>query len=262
MSIRILLACCLAFAAAPTYGQDIITRSDGVKLQASILDMKPGLIRFKLFGQPDTAVYQISTQDVETVHMADGTTKNFTAPADAGKKNRPFNYYTNSGRNILWYYPLDLIYANFTLAYERILPSGKTGIKIPLSIGLSPGNADVYSTSFRDHNRYGAGLEINFYPFGQGRLQYYLGPAFNFRSYKAFYATTSQFIPEAHNATMYSLALKNGIHFQASRSFILSLDAGLGVRFIRQPEIAVNYNDYEGRTRAYLPGNLHLGYRF
>lgn len=263
MPIRFLWACCLAFAAAPTYGQDIITRSDGVKLQASILDMKPGLIRFKLFGQPDTAVYQISTQDVETVHMADGTTRNFTPPADAGKKARPFNYYTHTSRSILWYYPLDLIYTNFTLAYEWILPSGKMGFKVPLLIGLSPGNSqDNYYTSFRRNTRFGAGLELNFYPYGQGRLQYYFGPAFHVRTYNIYYTTASQPYEQTYQATMGAVAMKNGLYFHASRSFILSLDVGLGVRILQQPKSYDDYNFPGDRTRVYVPGNLHLGYSF
>jgi hypothetical protein len=248
---------CLVLALAPAYGQDIITRSDGVVIKARVLEMSPSLIRFKLFQQPDTGVYQISTQDVQVVRLADGSTKSFTPAAAAA----PFNYYTGSGRNLLWFYPIDLLFSNFTLAYERVLNSGKVGFKIPLTIGLSSANPqNNYYNSFRENSLFGTGLEVNIYPFGQGRFQFFLGPAFAFRSYQSYYYSYAgpQPAQQRRNGEMYALALKTGIYYQFTNRFIISGDTGLGFRFLREPDLPDNY--YE--NRAYIPGNLHLGFRF
>jgi hypothetical protein len=259
MAKKLFLLFFLVLAVFHTYGQDIITRSDGVTIQARAVEIKSSLINFKLFQQADSGVYQISTQDVQSVRLADGTTRSFPAPATAA----PFNYYTNSGRNILWYYPVDLFYSNFTLAYERVLPSGKVSLKVPLTIGLSGSNdPDSYYTGFRENIRLGAGLEVNFYPFGQGRFQYYLGPALACRSYRTYYYTAAQPTPQRQNAQMLSFALKNGLYYQFTKFFIISVDAGLGWRFFRKPDRPDNYYDPNDRNHAYLAGSLHLGFRF
>ena len=250
---------CLVLAIAPAYGQDLITRSDGVVIKARVLEMKPGLIRFKLFQQPDTGLYQISTRDVPSVRLADGSTKSFAPLPSAA----PFNYYTDSGRNILWFYPLDLFSSNFTLAYERVLASGKAGIKIPLSIGFSGGaSPNNYYNSFRENSLFGTGLEVNIYPFGQGRLQYYIGPAFAFRSYRTYYYTVTQPPPRRRNGEMYAIALKTGIYYQFTSRIIVSGDVGLGFRFLQEPDLPDNYYEPQGKNRAYFPGNLHTGFRF
>jgi hypothetical protein len=265
MAKKLLLLSLLLLAFSLSYGQDLITRSDGMVLQATVLEMKPGLVRFKLFGQADTLVYQISTRDVEVIRMADGTTRTFPEAAAAKQESAPFDYYTRSGRNILWYNFFELIYPNFALAYERVLASGKIGFKIPLMIGLSPANsANNYSIDVRKNTRLGIGLEMNVYPFGQGRFQYYVGPAFQYRTYQGYFYSTNPGAPpglQSQNAGMFSLALKNGAYYQFSRFFIVSVDAGLGYRFLREAHNP-DYYYMEHRNRQMLTFSLHLGYRF
>jgi hypothetical protein len=260
MARKLLLLCCLLLAVSSLWGQDLITRTDGVVIQARVLEIKPDQITFRLFQQTDTLVYQISPQDVQAIRMADGSTP-FAAVA-AGKPAAPFNFETQSGRNILWYHPFDLIYSNISLAYERIGASGRLGFKIPLVIGLTDPDATPHSYSFRENNRWGTGLELNVYPFGQGRLQYYVGPAFQYRSYRAYYYDGSRPEPQSSEAGMFTVALKNGVYYQFTRFLIVSADAGIGFRFLQGPEVSNSYYFVEGRNRAYLPGNLHLGFRF
>jgi hypothetical protein len=265
MAPKLLLLCLLMLAVSLTYGQDLITRSDGEVIKATVLEMPPGLLRFKLYQQADTLVYQISTRDVASVRMADGTTKTFPEAAAAKNAAPPFNYYTSSGRNILWFYPLELVYPTVALAYERMVASGKIGFKIPLMIGLYSGNtSNNYNTDIRQNTRFGTGLDMNIYPFGQGRFQYYVGPAFQYRSYRGYFYNTyssSQPGPKIQNTSLVSLALKTGVYYQFSRFFCVSVDAGLGYRFLRDAHNP-DYNFTEHRNRQILTGNLYLGYRF
>jgi hypothetical protein len=260
MAKKLLLLSFFMLAVLLSYGQDLITRSDGVVIRARVLEMKPGLVLFKLFGQPDTLVYQISTQDLQAVRMADGTLKTFP---EAAKKAVPFNYETSSGRNILWYYPFDLLYSNVTLAYERILAPGKVAIRVPLKLGLSPNDPVIdYYERFKRNIRYGAGLEVYYYPFGQGRFQPYVGPAFHFRSYRTYYYPPSPPGPVLLNAYMRTVALQLGIYYQFSRFFIASADTGLGLRYFSRPGMPANYNHDERSSRGHLPLNFRLGFRF
>ncbi|GEO04939.1 hypothetical protein AAE02nite_26030 [Adhaeribacter aerolatus] len=264
---KIYLLICFWLLVLGTYGQDIITRTDGVEIKAQELEVKPGQVSFKLFQVPDTLVYQISVQDVQTIKMADGSVRTFNSPGTASeKKNTPFNYETQSGRNMLLFYPLDLVYANATLAYERIARSGKMGFRVPVSFGLSKEFQNNFN-EFRRNTRLGVGLEINYYPFGQGRLQYYFGSALGFRTYQLLYYTSINSPngpqPQEHTmkAQMYSLAFRNGVYYQVSRHFILSADAGLGYRIFQEPQRPDGYYP-ENRDQMFLPVNFHLGFRF
>jgi hypothetical protein len=200
--------------------------------------------------------------------MADGTVKNFTPTVANLKKAPSFKYNTDLGRNILWYYPFDLILENFTFAYEHILPSGKVSFKIPVSVGLR--TPDIYySGDFRRNNRFGTGLEVNIYPFEPGKLQYFFGPAIQWRTFAAYYTIIKDPMDpfsgnETHeqNVRMFNVALKNGVYYQFSKSFLLSGDIGLGVRFFSRQTTNPNYYAYDRRTRGYIPTNLHLGFRF
>jgi hypothetical protein len=264
---KLLCFCWFWFTISVTYAQDIITRSDGVEIKANVLDVQTNIVRFRLFQQTDSLIYQINTRDVKAVQMADGTIRSFAEANATYKLPETFDYENSSGQNIIWLYPFDLIYPKFTMAYERILATGKVGFRFPFTFGLAGNSENIYYNTYRKNNRYGAGLEVNVYPWGQGRLQYYFGPAFNFESYQSYYFDNSspQRVPQKQNSEMYSLALKNGIYFQFSRFFIISADFGLGIRFFRQSELPANYyyTVYpDNRTRAYFPGNAHLGFRF
>lgn len=262
MAKKLLLLSLLVLAVSLSYGQDLITRSDGVVIRATVLEMKPGLLRFRLYQQADTLVYQISTRDVGSVRLADGTLRTFPEAAAAKTEAAPFNYETSSGRNILWYYPLELIYPTIALAYERILASGRAGFKIPVMAGLYSGNTSSnYNTDIRQNTRFGAGLDVHIYPFGQGRFQYYVGPALHFRAFRSYYYPASPSGLQKQNNALFILALKNGIYYQFTRFFIISGDAGPGFRFLLDPERPNPYAP-ETKLRRTFTGNLHLGYRF
>jgi hypothetical protein len=252
-------------------GQDIITRTDGVEIRATALDIKSNLIYFRLFGQPDTLTYQINPRDVKAIKMADGSVRNFSPATPSVAEDKALNYETDLGRNILRLHPLDLIFSNFTFSYEHILPSGKVGFRVPIYIGLAgKPEEDIYfdTYNFRKNSQFGAGLEINFYTHGQGRFRYYLGPAFNFRTNQGYFfqGYSDPQRPEPlplvkEKVRVYSMAVKNGVFYQISKAIILSAEAGLGMHSFQMPEIA-DYMYSPNNTRIYVPANLLIGFRF
>lgn len=252
-------------------GQDIITRSDGVTIRAQVLGISPNQINFRLYQHPDSLMYQISVQDVRMITRADGTTQNFNPESNlAGEKEKEFNYETQSGRNLLLFYPLDLTNTNFTAAYERIFSAGKIGIRLPVILGLSKKANNDFS-NFRNNTRWGLELDLNFYPYGQGRLQYYLGPSIQYRSYHLYYYdyNTNPNPPPTPQppdlrrvkASLYGLAFKNGVYFQLTQLWMVSIDVGLGYRKFQKSDRPDNFYA-DNRNTVFLPGNFHLGLRF
>ncbi|ALI97705.1 hypothetical protein [Rufibacter tibetensis] len=265
MAKGVLLVVCLLCSIAFARGQDIITRTDGVILKAKVLEVQPTIIRYRKFGSADSLIFRISPSDVQSIQMEDGTMRTFSTPVtqSAGKKGKePRDYETDFKRNVLSIYPLDFIYSNLTLSYERISSSGKVGIKIPVTIGLGE-IRDYYAYAFRENTRFGAGLEVNIYPEGQGSLRYFLTPALNYRSFDVpyFEPNSGRFEPYEERASMITLGFKGGAFVQWGKFFQMSMDVGVGYRtfFADLPE---NEGYYNLESRLYLPGNLHLGFRF
>jgi hypothetical protein len=256
------LSICLLFTLVQAYGQDIITRTDGVVLKVTVQEVTPQLIRFRMFGATDALVYQISTADVRTLQRTDGTVQTF-APMVVEQPVAPsFAYESGLGRNIVSFYPLDLLYGNLSLAYEYILSAGKVGIKIPLTAKVGQ-SREWYGNDFRRNTIYGLGLEVNLYPNRQGKFRYFFAPSFLYRAYDAYYydyyGGTNE--PESATASVFSVAAKTGVYYHLGRSFLFSADLGLGFRFFNFPKEDMYY-EYERNPRFHIPGNLHLGFRF
>ncbi|WP_205503358.1 hypothetical protein [Rufibacter psychrotolerans] len=269
MAKRLLPVLCLLFALSHANGQDTITRTDGTTLKATVVEVTPAFIKFRLFQQLDTLLYQISTLDVQTLVLADGTTRSFAAaPASKeapakSQQQAAFNYETQYGRHLFWVSPLDLVYSNLTIAYEYILAKGKMGLKIPFNFSVTPPSRVQSLDSFRENNRYGLGLELNYYPHGQGRYRFFMGPALQYRVFRSYYYEFpgGTYEQKAADATMLLVAAKIGLYYQPTRRQLVAADAGVGYRYFRLPE-QMQRNGFEISNRVYLPLNLHVGFRF
>ncbi|KAA3437734.1 hypothetical protein [Rufibacter hautae] len=259
-----LLAVCLLSSVTLAWGQDLITRTDGVILKTKVVEVKPDIIRFRLFDSVDSLVYHISPQDVKSIQMADGTVKTMmpsAAPVTEEDEKKSFNYETEYGRNLLYFYLLDLLYANLAVAYERIIASGKIGLKFPVMIGLSK-ESDYYTYAFREQVNYGLGLEVNIYPERQGRFRYYVTPAIHYRSFDLYnfnYYNGSESPYE--QGAMTTLNFKIGAYYQFSRFFLVSADTGIGFRIFHFPDTSEEQYPFFD-NRFFVPANLNLGFRF
>jgi len=256
------LLCCTLFA-CPAFSQDIITRTDSVRIEATVVEVGNEQIRYRLYGKPDSAVYTISTLDVTSVAYEDGTRRAFAPRATPGQTADDTDYTVDWGRNLVSLSVSDLVFQNITFSYERIAASGMVGVKVPLSLGLNPREID-YDYSLRDR-KFSAGLALHWYPFGQGRFSYYLGPQveLSFINYLTYYYDYTNPYPvgeQLHGtARIFSLALSNGMYYQFSKSFYAALDLGLAVR-TNDRENVQRYEFY--LSRFFIPVTLQAGLRF
>ena len=62
--VAILFFICLCMAA---YSQDVIVTKDSRHIQAEIIDVSPSVIRYKVYGKPNSPIITISTKDVKSV---------------------------------------------------------------------------------------------------------------------------------------------------------------------------------------------------
>jgi hypothetical protein len=252
-----LLLLCIMLTVGLAYGQDIITRTDGKRIEAIIQDTSPTQIRFKLFSQPEGPTYLISTLDVLSVVGADGVHRTFSPPTPASV-NGTKSFESQLGRNLLLLHLFDFILNNFTFSYEHVLPSRTLGLRVPVSIGLS--RWEKYQGDYRENVIFKTGLGVNFYPFGQGKFTFYVGPAAQIGFFRGMYYY-DPYLPQepVTGHVVEGKAITGGIyHF--TRWFFGSAEAGLGVRRVSHPNNYYYNRDFNTNVMASF--NMHLGLRF
>jgi hypothetical protein len=255
---------CSTLLLSEAFCQDIITRTDSARIEATIQSVGNDLIRYRLYASPDSSEYRISTLDVLFVEFADGTRRVFSQQAIRIQPASGADYHTDFGRNILSVSISDFLFVNTTFAYERISRSGKVGVKIPLSFGLDP--REEFNDFYRRNKNFSVGLDLHIYPFGQGRFSYYLGPQVEYSSFNYYDYYYDRNDPNAqtqfrsNTGNMFTFIASNGVYYQFSKSFVTAFDVGVGVR--TWSGLESNEYTYYYINRVFIPFNLQIGYRF
>jgi hypothetical protein len=164
-----------------SFGQDTIFKIDGSIIIGKITQVGAGAVLY----EQDGLLYSVENNSIGYVAYANGTKREFNY-------NRLENYRASHGllkdfqKNIITVNTLGLFLFHLNCAYERILPSGMTGIRIPFlySVGppLSTGQyvADprerlFFNAQYTWNKIASTGLEVNFYPLGQAKHAIYFG---------------------------------------------------------------------------------------
>jgi hypothetical protein len=171
----------LTILSSALFGQDTIYKTNGSIIIGKVNEVRAGTLIYVI----DDHLYSIENSSIGYVAYANGTKEKFNY-------NRLENYKASHGllkdfqKNIVTVNTLGLFLLHLNCAYERILPSGMTGIRIPVlySVG-SPLTRGQYEADPRKRLFFNAqytwnkiastGLEINFYPLGQAKHAVYGG---------------------------------------------------------------------------------------
>jgi len=245
--ITILFVLILAFSSG-IFAQDYIYFADQQeRIAAKNVKISSSEIRYEKYESNEGQIYIINRARVSLIAYENGETKYLQ-----GKKKKLNSYEYN--KNLLTFHLTDLIISNFTLSYERIFSDGKMGIQIPLSFGYSSGeNFGNYYV----YNKFYSGLNFNFYPTGQGKVRYFLGPGLRIGVGHDNNDNQGSYGNYTNPDTFYTkLLINNGIIFSPIPELSLSAVLGLGIRYF--PE-AGNYNDEVRTTGAF---SFNLSYRF
>jgi hypothetical protein len=173
---------CLIPLAGITSGQaqDTLRRTDGVLLIGKVTVIKGSRVEFSKADEPEVT-YVINSADLSSIRYENGRKETFAAAAVPVPDAR---IAVNRGRNILAWRPADLLLTDFTLTYERLSRSRKSGWRIPLSVGMNQSREQMQS-SFIRNKLFSTGLDLNFYIGKPDRFRYFMGPSFRFGFYRA-----------------------------------------------------------------------------
>jgi len=267
LSALLLLAISIAASA-----QDLMYTKDGKKEEVKVLEIRPNEIRYKKNSNPDGPEYVIAKSSVLLITYANGTHESFArhkAPPVSHVRTparvKPFDSLSvNYGKNLVSHNAVDMISTNITFSYERFLANGKLGIRLPFSIGFGDSKLyyDTYSESIGPTTVMATGIDLNFYPGGQGSVKYFIAPSFLLTTFNYQY-TENYFDPnlgywltieELRVGRQYAGLLKHGVLLQVARNFNMSFVFGLGLR--------QNETVYQDITRTKVSFEFNMGYRF
>jgi hypothetical protein len=250
---------CIYFAGA----QDVIYLKNGSKEESKITMIGSKEIQYKKFGNLEGPVYTLAKSEIMMITYENGDYEMFTSQADVSKQSKE-ELKTNYTKNLIGYHLFDVVYGDFTFSYERILSSGTIGIVIPVGFGYAY-NSDYFNNNENWlKNGIYSGIGINFYPTGQGKWRYFLGPQVRvgygkqtywadewdqYGNYVGYYETSAEGIYT-------KFIVDNGIMFTPVRNLSISAIVGFGVRFF--PEAAYDYNVV--MPTGYF--SMNINYRF
>ncbi|MBP6977425.1 MAG: hypothetical protein KBB71_03825 [Lentimicrobiaceae bacterium] len=240
-----------------TFSQDVLFKTDGSKEEVRILQVGNREIQYKKFDNPDGPVYIVNKENVVMITYENGDYDLFSKP-DYRKTPEDRELETNFARNVFAYHLFDLVFGDFGLSYERLLSTGKVGIKIPVAFGF-----DEYD-DWSFNNIFYSGVGVNFYPTGQGKWRYFMGPQLRIgygraSSWVDYYDDHGNYwySDDVENEGMYTkFFVDNGVQFMPLMNFSVSAIASIGIRYF--PEAP--YEEDVVRTDGQFA--INLCYRF
>lgn len=238
------------------HAQDAIYKKDKTKIDGKVLEVGDWNVKYRQASNPDGPIYTIHKNEIVIIIYQNGTSDIFTSEVRRPRHKKFDSLAVNFKRNMIGVDIGEFSNVAVNITWEHIFgKKGKTGLRIPFSVGIGPG---WYSYN---HKVFSAGADFLFFPTGQGKLRYYVAPyaevglysgSYWFHTYNADMAISYY---QHYREMRYSGGVKNGIQFQATRNFSVTADLGFGLRY--SPK-GYWYNYVQPASRA----NLILGYRF
>jgi hypothetical protein len=242
--------------------QDVIMLIKGGNIQAKVQEIKSKEIVYKKFSNLNGPNYYIDIEDVEKINYESGAVDVFEANPNAGV---PFSYNAKKkesvfGNNIISINIPDILFQNVTFSYERFLgEQKKLGLRVPLSFSLYGDNNNNFT--FNSYNIFYSGVDVNYYPTGQGQARLFLGPVLRTgyaRVSSSIYDEFSMYyVNSTVNTGYFSFILQGGFLFTPVKEIIISSSFGLGSR--RYFTAAPNNGNLAQPTATF---HFSVGYRF
>jgi hypothetical protein len=230
--------------------QDLIyLRDHSARIEAKNIEISNLETTYQVYNGSTVAVFALNNSDISMIAFEDGTVRFFE---NEEKLQTVYDF----KKNLFTFHLFDLIVNEFTISYERIFNSGKIGLQIPVSLGFS--NSNDNNNGFDNiNNKFYSGINLNFYPTGQGKVRYFLGPAFQIGSgnYQIdHYSGPSSSSRE--ETFFFRFFVNNGVVISPVKDMSLTAVGSIGVRYLGNPD----ENHDEIKTVGAFAFNL--SYRF
>ena len=162
----------------------------------------------------------------------------------------------------------------YGISYERLFgQKGIIGVQIPFYYVLEDNENWNFGPKYTENNKlvfFAPSLKI--YPFGQGKINYAVGPTLFFgygKGKEIRTINTTVINKELYEKTFSKVGfmVKNYLDYQITQGFILSFEGGLGIKYIddieynTESKLLTNYTQKKGFGIAWH-AQIAFGYRF
>ncbi len=243
----IIIVSTILFLTGNVFAQDYIyKKNQEQRIAASNVEISTHETTYKAFGDSSGKVIPIPNSQISMITFENGEVKFFE---NKEKVTSRYNY----KKNIINYHLFDLIVNNFKISYERIISNGKIGIQIPIAFGYGNGNS-----GFDDiRNNFYTGISVNFYPTGQGKVRYLMGPGIQIGT--GYYNGGSSY-PSGQttkNIFVTRFLINNGVMFTPIEALSISLVGSIGIRIDNK-----NAQSDNEKVKTVGAFSANLSYRF
>lgn len=254
----------LMLVSVTAFAQDIIYKTDATKIEAKVEEVGPETVKYRLFSNLSGPLYIISKSEIILIAYANGQQEIFVKSSELDKKElrkRAIDdtLELNKMKNIVSIGMFDFIFSNLSFAYERVFGKGYVAVKVPVFIGVKTLNSPThYSSGFYNSTLFGGGLDLNYYPTGQGRVKYYVGPSVRAGVFR-YWLNEYQYGPTYLNLSRYengehvSFTVNNGMAIAPSEHLQISMALGLGLGVTVKERTTTSFQ---------ATGLVNIGYRF
>jgi hypothetical protein len=269
----ITLTILLSAAFLSVNGQDVLVKRNGKTIEGKVTEVGIDKVLYKISKDPDGANFVIRKNELNRIEFGNGQTVFINDRfQDSNKKRRDRDPDENFGRNFINFSPFKALDSGpgFGISYEAIVDKrGYFGVILPVSMIFPDSYFYSYDGQRNNSQMYYFSPGLKIYPFGQKKVTYAVGPTVfmgwgNRRStYTNYEPTTGVYTDEDDNAKRFRLGMlvNNYVNFQITQHFQISLNAGLGSRYIdRETSKFRNYSTSGMQIMGEF--NFSLGLRF
>jgi len=241
---------------------------DGSKIDAKVTEVGSRDVLYKRFSNLNGPVYTIDIEDVAVINYESGEIDKFNM-----LYNEKSSAFSNTSlridasefkSNMIYMNAGDLLFQNVTLAYERLVGKNrKFGVRVPLSINLNGSSKITTDNSVRIRNIFYSGVDLLYYPMGQGQASFVLGPSirtgmvqYRPNNYNGYYDPNFPVAQYIENTAFISFLIQGGLIWNPSKELAISTTFGIGTRKV--------FTSIPGATSSGATANINfsLGYRF
>ncbi|PLX02546.1 MAG: hypothetical protein C0595_10340 [Marinilabiliales bacterium] len=235
------------------FSQDLAYFTNGNLLKVNTLTQSNEGITFTLYNSSTEEVFSAKKSELIRLIKENGEIINFE-----GKKSVTNN--DGFPRSIVAFNVLHTPQGRLTMAYKFINNKGNIGFEVPVSVGLFEDFdmdpiAEIFNYSF--YSMFYTGFTVNWYPLGQRKVSYLLGPSFRIGIAKdRYYYDYNYYDYNEPKEQYYSkLLLNNGLMLSPNNHFNISFIISMGIMHHNAPP-----GEYKFRTTA--DAAINLAFRF
>lgn len=253
--------------------QDILVKKNGKTVEGKVIEVGIDRVTYKISNAEGSAHFIISKRDLNRIEFGSGETVMMNDRIDGSRKRQAAIYESEDfGQNMINISPFKALDSGpgFGISYERLLDKkGLFGLILPVTMAIPDNATYIFDLNDNGSVMYYASPGLKIYPFGQRKVTYAVGPNVflgygnrwdNFNSYDP---RTGLYVNEERctNTFRMGLLVNNYINFQITPRFQISMNAGLGPRYIDQQKSAGLVTNNRG---IQITGefNFSLGMRF